>query len=154
MLFRVEVDGLNEMSEEWARGCDALVEDLRDVVSSTCATVEREAKKEAPVDTGELRDSIDTQNVRRSKHGGSGEVVVKADHATFVVEGTRPHEIVPKTAAALRWQTPAGPRFAKRVQHPGTQPNNFLDVAQAAGERTAERGADVAVASLAARVEG
>lgn len=39
-----------------------------------------------------------------------------------VHNGTKPHEIRPKTKTALKW----GKNFAKRVQHPGTKPDPFL----------------------------
>ncbi len=59
--------------------------------------------------------------------------------AVYLEEGTRPHEITPRAAKALRFAaSPAGRRltgsprvgaavvFAKRVNHPGTKPYPFL----------------------------
>lgn len=59
--------------------------------------------------------------------------------AVFLEEGTRPHEITPRAARALRWAaSPAGRRlsgsprigaavvFATRVHHPGSKPYPFL----------------------------
>ena len=68
-------------------------------------------------------------------------VVTKAgaNYAAFVELGTRPHEITPKAAKALRWAASASgarltgtPRtgaavvFATRVHHPGTKPYPFM----------------------------
>ena len=48
--------------------------------------------------------------------------------AAFVEFGTPAHVITPKTAKVLRWIDKATGRaiFAKRVRHPGTDPNPFM----------------------------
>lgn len=47
-------------------------------------------------------------------------------YAEFVVKGTRPHTIVPRRARVLAFEGSGGETvFTKRVQHPGTAPNNF-----------------------------
>lgn len=66
-------------------------------------------------------------------------VVADADYAPDVEYGTKPHEIVPRRARALRWATsPGGARltgsprrgaevaFARRVQHPGTKAQPYM----------------------------
>lgn len=65
--------------------------------------------------------------------------VVAGFAAPFLEFGTRPHEITPNAAKALRWAaSPSGARltgtprvgaavvFAKRVHHPGTKPYPFM----------------------------
>ncbi|MGA5202815.1 hypothetical protein [Streptomyces variegatus] len=54
--------------------------------------------------------------------------IVRCDHPAvrFVLDGTRPHIIVPRRAKALRFQGRGGIVFAKRVRHPGTRPNDFM----------------------------
>lgn len=49
-----------------------------------------------------------------------------APHARFVHDGTRPHLIVPDTRRVLRWPTPGGFAFAKRVNHPGYKGDAWL----------------------------
>jgi hypothetical protein len=47
-------------------------------------------------------------------------------YVPFVLNPTRPHDIVPKAARALHWSPPGGGDFfAKRVHHRGTQGNNY-----------------------------
>jgi len=48
--------------------------------------------------------------------------------AAFVEFGSPAHIITPKTARVLRWVDKAtgNIRFAKRVRHPGTDPNPFM----------------------------
>lgn len=85
-----------------------------------------------------------TGNLGRSIHVAEVDahhalVAASANYAGYVEHGTRPHEITPRAAQALRWAaSPAGRRlsgtprvgaavlFAKRVHHPGTKPYPFL----------------------------
>lgn len=58
-----------------------------------------------------------------------GEVFVdlrRAPYALYVHGGTKPHTITPKRRRALRWVSGGDFVFAKRVRHPGTQPDEFL----------------------------
>jgi hypothetical protein len=50
-----------------------------------------------------------------------------ADTSVFLNEGTRPHELVPKNAKALRFETDGQVVFAARAQHPGTDADPFFD---------------------------
>lgn len=64
----------------------------------------------------------------------------RAPQALFLEEGTRPHEIVPRRARALRWYGPDGaPIFARRVSHPGTAATYWLSRALEAEADTFER---------------
>lgn len=47
-------------------------------------------------------------------------------YAVFVHEGTKPHIIEPRDKMALRWVSRGEFAFAKRVQHPGTEKDQFL----------------------------
>jgi len=75
---------------------------------------------------GNLRD-----NIRDEIRSGAGVVSLRyssdADYAGYVVDGTAPHEIVPRNASVLHWvDTQSGEDvFRHRVWHPGTQPNDF-----------------------------
>lgn len=82
-------------------------------------------KKEAPYDQGRLKRSIRV-DVRLNKKfstitGYYDEGL--APHGEYVLFGTRPHEIRAKNDKALK--TPYG--FFKKVEHPGTKPNDFLE---------------------------
>jgi len=78
------------------------------------------------VEPGNLRDTI-----KSDIRSGAGTVSLRytsdADYAGFVVDGTGPHEIVPRSASVLHWvDTQTGEDvFRHRVWHPGTQPNDF-----------------------------
>lgn len=85
--------------------------------------------------TSNLEHSIHVQSTTET----TALVVASAKYAAFVELGTRPHEITPNAAKALRFAaTPGGRRlsgaprkgaavvFAKRVHHPGTKPYPYL----------------------------
>jgi hypothetical protein len=85
--------------------------------------VEAEAIRRAP---GGMKARIRAQ-VRRT---GTGDFqgVIKVDHpaAIYVLNGTRPHRIVPRTKKALRFTVGGQVVFATVVHHPGNKQNNFL----------------------------
>ena len=49
--------------------------------------------------------------------------------AAYVLQGTAPHEIEPRTRRALFW--PEADHPVRRVHHPGTKPNPFPEEARA-----------------------
>jgi len=55
-----------------------------------------------------------------------------APYASHVEFGTRPHIIVPKNKRFLHWTVSGKSFFAKKVNHPGTPPRNYLRGAWAA----------------------
>lgn len=96
--------------------------------------IENRARLYAPVNTGNLRNSITSAVVSRGLTV-SGTVGATVPYAVYVHEGTRPHQIVPKRPGyPLTWKTGPGsgenrpgPRlYAMRTFHPGTKPRPFL----------------------------
>jgi hypothetical protein len=86
-------------------------------------------RREAPVVTTNLKNSVEIPQIQSK--GGSGIVSrtvilpITASYASFVIEGTEPHEIVPKRAKALAFQAGGQTLLRKKVNHPGTQSNDF-----------------------------
>lgn len=79
-------------------------------------------KDAAPRKTGKLKAAV-----KKQKFGGRGLVFISkaiAPYAFYVLEGTRPHKIVPKYKKALKVP---GVGVFKSVQHPGTKANPFVD---------------------------
>ncbi|WP_225994547.1 hypothetical protein [Streptomyces sp. SS1-1] len=85
--------------------------------------VEAEAIRRAP---GGMKARIRAQ-IRRGPTGDF-QGIIKVDHpaAIYVLNGTRPHRIVPRTKKALRFTVGGQVVFATVVNHPGNKPNNFL----------------------------
>lgn len=96
---------------------------LADTLLLSSVQAEGLIRKEAPVDTGNLRRSV--QHFTK----GSKEAGVSARGAKYWVDieyGTAPHVITPKKSKALRFQIGKDEVYAKKVQHPGTAPNPFV----------------------------
>lgn len=75
--------------------------------------------------TGALRQSTYNRAIPKGREVGHDPQ--RAPHAKFVLFGTRPHTITPKTKKALRWVGPGGRfLFAKFVRHPGYIGDNYL----------------------------
>lgn len=84
-----------------------------------------ELKKQAPVKSGRLKQSI---RYRRVFHalGGSVQWTAHTPYAEFVVHGTRPHDISAKATRAMRFMDKGGGvAFARHVHHPGAKANDF-----------------------------
>lgn len=97
---------------------------LDQMVERVTQRVAFRAKLIAPVgDTDEL-----VRNIIVRPEGAAGwAIVVNVPYARFVIRGTKPHIIVPRTKRALRFEPERGTVvFAAKVKHPGTAPNNFL----------------------------
>lgn len=81
------------------------------------------AKKNAPVDSGELRRSI-----KRMQKGMEAMVYSDAEHAAPIEFGADPHEIRPNSAGALHffWQKIGREVFFGQVDHPGNKAQRFM----------------------------
>lgn len=51
----------------------------------------------------------------------------RAPYFLYFIEGTSPHEIRPRFASVLRFQSGTDVVFTKLVNHPGTKPSNLLE---------------------------
>lgn len=84
------------------------------------------AKREAPVRTRELRNSIGWSPISVRRLSLQSGVFAKARHAKWVHDGTRPHLITARRARVLAFQADGRTVFARQVRHPGTRPNPFM----------------------------
>lgn len=114
--FNVDVSGLDEIARKVS---DYLVPRIvEEVGQELLSTVEQKT----PRQTGHL-----ASNWTMTVNGESLTIENDTPYATFVVDGTKPHEILPKNASVLAFQINGTTVFAKRVHHPGTSPNPFVD---------------------------
>jgi hypothetical protein len=68
-------------------------------------------------------------NIRVIFKGGPAPLgIVICDHeaASFVLHGTKAHVIKPRNRKVLKFEINGRTVFAKQVNHPGTEANNFL----------------------------
>lgn len=89
------------------------------------AELERLAKAQVGVDSGDLRRSIKYELT--TSHGSLAVKVTASDKKAMMHhEGTRPHTIRPRRKQTLRFHHRGRIVYAKVVNHPGTKPNRFL----------------------------
>ena len=99
-------------------------------VEMTALEVWGNLAREAPVDHGRLAGSFQLEQVGDNQW----RIVSGVDYALAVWEGTQPHRIEPVNAQALRFEIAGEVIFAKWVDHPGTEgddyPGRAFDAAQ------------------------
>ncbi len=72
--------------------------------------------------TGTLRNSIG--RAKESQYAGI--VVANAPYATYLENGTRAHDILPRNGKFLRFRVNGATVFSRGVKHPGTKATHFM----------------------------
>ena len=83
--------------------------------------LQNELKKDAPVDTARLRQSIKVV----PRQDGTINVFM-AEHWKYVEFGSNPHVISAKNKKSLKFKVDGKNVFRKKVMHPGVRPNPFI----------------------------
>ncbi len=173
MGWDVEID-TSELERDWPEALGALSDGITRGVTRGVedAAAEARATHRFKSHTGALEQSIQGRLETATRGGAVGIIEATAKHASFVENGTAPHDIWPKagegsvgptrkgqsrrdkkdigtTRAALRWQGPDGTRFAKVVHHPGSQGEPFLGPAVQKAERVIEVEVEIATEKAA-----
>lgn len=124
---------------------DDLVERFLGAVEWYFKTVAQELwgniAEEAPVRTGRLAGSWKLNRAGRLEWS----VASDAEYAAAVQDGTDPHDIVAKRAKALAFEVDGEMVVVRRVRHPGTKANPYIDRAI---ERVEERLEDFAAQAI------
>ena len=114
------------------------------------------ARALAPRKTGHLIDTTEGRVNSTGPQGTEGELVSTATYASYVTDGTRPHEITPRRGrtrkggpSMLRWEDGNGVHFAKKVMHPGTQPDPYMAHAEDVMRTVLDREVQAAMARWA-----
>ena len=117
-MITVEVkrEGLNieALGRVFTRVVERFIERLAD-------RTEEVMREKAPERTGRLKQSI--RKIVKPSRAVIGPTV---PYAIYVEYGTKPHEILPVHARALRFEVEGRIVFAARVWHPGTRPQPFV----------------------------
>jgi HK97 gp10 family phage protein len=129
----IESAEMNKFFNQMKKFSEKKQAEIKKEVARTTYAIEGEAKLNAPVDRGLLRNRI-TSTIRNNEI--TGRVEVKSNYGVFVHEGTKPHLIQPRNKKILAWSprkfSAKGRKiktniiFAKLVNHPGTKANPFL----------------------------
>lgn len=127
MRLRHDFGALSRAFRHLARGLGGAIEL---VVKKTAERAEELLRERAPRKTGRMAESVGSTVLGRAAIVG-----LRASYARFLEFGTRPHEIRPRRARALRFSIGGRMIFARRVLHPGIRPRRFV---QAAAEELQE----------------
>jgi len=130
-IIRIDIPNIEEIKKYFKKIPAQLTREVGIAVNKTVFEIEKEAKHEAPVNKGlgggfkgyggNLR-----QSIRGSMTGwASGKIEVGVDYGIYVHEGTRPHIIASHGNYPLRNKI-TGQIFGRKVNHPGTRANPFL----------------------------
>lgn len=151
--FTVEMKGLDELERRWTDAQRDLHSDLHTVVNYAVQEGAADARENHSFvnHTHRLEDSIEGRILSSSAGRVEAEMIAAAPYASFVEEGTDPHEIRAR-GTALRWMDGGRPVFAKVVYHPGSKAYPFMKRAARLAERLLTRGANAATMLLVARM--
>ena len=126
MEIKVKIDGLDDLLAAAKRAPKVAVGEISKAVQKSVGTVHSAALREAPVNRqqggGTLRQMINQRFTSKL----SGEIESRANYSVYVHEGTRPHEIRIRNKRVLANKR-TGQIFGKRVMHPGTKANPFME---------------------------
>lgn len=127
LSFQVETrPDLQTLASNAAAAETAVNRNLRNVTLRLRRRMEQFAYAEAPKDTGGYSRAITSRDISGGNVSGF-EMLSPFPLSKFIQQGTRPHTIAPRRARMLRfyWPKAGSVVFARRVQHPGTKPNQF-----------------------------
>ena len=128
--FHIETEGFDDISRNYSRARVVVLGALNRALRKIGRTVTPALKANTPVVTGRLRNStrfqvLGTAEDQRLEVRQGARTSEGVFYRPFVTGGTRPHDIVPVRAKALRFVVNGTPVFAKRVHHPGTKANPY-----------------------------
>lgn len=122
MSFIVTID-ISDYDRKMGNLQSGLARLPREILESGSATIEMDLKRNVPVRTGRLRDSI-----TREVFDNSAVIRTNSGYGRFVNDGTRPHDIFPRNGRYLRFEIGGRTIYAKRVRHPGFTGRKFVEV--------------------------
>lgn len=102
MQIAVEVKGLTGLVKDFTSASPAIRRELNQAINSAGVTIQRQAKIEAPVRTGNLRNQIRYKNTMN----GQGVVGSYAQYSIYVHEGTRHQRANPYMTRAVDLTSP------------------------------------------------
>ncbi len=169
-MFTCEID-YRELESGWRDALDELSNGCRIAVANACTEGAAEARATHVYKdrTGELTKATTGKLLDSGRGYANGEITAKTPYASYVEEGTKPHDIWPKEGegfegplpkgqsrrgkkdigthrTALRWQGSDGANhFARMVHHPGSREHPFVGQAATKAMRVLIRDAEVTI---------
>ncbi len=121
MSFSVTID-TSDYDTKIGRLQSGLRQMPRLMLEQGSAVIENDLKRNVPVRTGRLRDSI-----TREVFENHAIVRTNSGYGRYVNDGTQPHIIYPKHGRFLRFEIEGKTIYAKRVRHPGFTGRHFVE---------------------------
>jgi hypothetical protein len=121
MEFQVQIENIEELVANFQEAPAIAAPILQRALSASQAILAKYTTR----DTVPWRTGFLAQTFRAQLTAGVLRWFPTADYASFVEFGTKPHVIEPKDKKALYWQGADHP--VKRVNHPGTAANPFME---------------------------
>jgi hypothetical protein len=182
-MFTVAIENLDEFMASWRGAVGQLVLGTQAGLAAglRAGIQEALAARRWRDRTGQTKDALQGYVDVRNANGAEGWLECKVPWASYLADGTEPHDIHPKApfgtptsrlrkgqtvrasgpgphehivgrGTFLRWKDEANDEhFARVVHHPGTQPDDFWTRGQAACERTIKHEVEAAVPAIQRR---
>ena len=120
-LVAIEIKNLSQLQQtlrEYPRISEPILQ--KAIYASIAILAKHTTRPTVPFRTGRLIQSFVPRFARLQGRWGP-----TVRYAIYVHEGTRPHIILPRFKQALWWE--GAPHPVKKVHHPGTKPNPFME---------------------------
>lgn len=153
-MLDVQFLGVEELLAQWSSEQARISAGMAVAVADAAREGAAQARASAPRRTGTMIDHTDGKLLSQSATAARGEIRVGVDYASFVSDGTPPHIIEAKRAKTLAFEQDGVMRYPRRVRHPGTKANRYLDGAVDVADQTLRSGVVAVLDGVAARMRG
>jgi hypothetical protein len=144
--FNVQIVGLSALIEKLQQAPSIAAPILQRALSASQAILAKYTTK----DTVPWRTGFLAQTFRAQLTTGVLRWFPTASYAPYVEFGTKPHTILPRDAKALYW--PGAEHPVKRVNHPGTRANQFMERIIAASQDDIDEAFGTALSQIVAQL--
>lgn len=122
MAYEIKIENLKELQDAFKKAPDKVGKELEKATKEAGKDILSIEKEEVPVKTATLKRSI-TLSYRPI----SVSIYPTVKYALPVHEGSRPHVILPVRKQVLAFKKNGKMVFARRVNHPGSKGNKFVE---------------------------
>ena len=118
--FIIEIPFIDRFKDLLKQAPEVTMREMRAAADRSLTRLQKRERQEMPRRSGKMASSV-----QKRIEGMGGRVGPRIFYAPYVHDGTKPHTILPRNKKALWWPGAAHP--VRRVQHPGTKPNPFVE---------------------------
>lgn len=122
MPYEIKIEHLEELRAAFMKAPQEVDKHLQTATKESGKFILATEKEEVPIKTGALRRSI-TMDYRPI----AVSIYPAVNYALPVHEGQKPHVITPKTKKVLRFRVGGKLVYVRKVNHPGSKANPFVE---------------------------